>query len=122
MPLTVYGPPVALVTRARLEQELQVARGRWRIAMRVFLLGGGALFLSMMAAGLAKSHARAAEATLVELRRDFDPADRRGLAELEAQVRAASRAGIARGLGVIAIMVGGIALTMFILESIVWVF
>ncbi len=122
LPPAVHGPPVALVTRARLEQELDVVRGRWRIAMRVFLLGGGALFLSVMALGLVRSHERAAVATLAELSRDHDPADRRGLAELEAQVRAASRAGIARGIGVIGIMVAGLALTMFILESIVWVF
>ncbi|HWB78841.1 MAG TPA: hypothetical protein VG755_27960 [Nannocystaceae bacterium] len=122
LPPAVYGPPVALVTRQRLEAELRVVQGRWRIIMRIFLLGGGALFLSVMAWGLVKSHERAAIDTLTELRRDHDPADRQGLVELEAQVRAAARAGIARGLGVIAIMVGGIALTMFILESIVWVF
>jgi hypothetical protein len=122
LPPAIYGPPVALVTRPRLEQELLVSQGNWRVVMRIFLLGGGGIFLSVMAMGLVKSHERAAMATLAELRRDFDPADVRGLAELEAQVRAAARAGIARGLGVIGIMVMGIALTMFILESIVWVF
>ncbi|MBC8072351.1 MAG: hypothetical protein IAG13_28775 [Deltaproteobacteria bacterium] len=122
LPAAIHGPPVALVTRERLETELGVVRGRWRIAMRVFLLGGGALFLGVMAVGMVRSHRRAAALTLAELRRDHDPADLRGLAEVESQVIAASRAGIARGMAVIAIMVGGIALTMFILESLVWVF
>jgi hypothetical protein len=121
LPATVYGPPVALVTRPRLEEELAQTQGRARIAMRIFLLGGGALFLGAMAIGMIRSHRRAAAVTLEELRREVD--DDPGVqAKLEAQVRQATRAGILRGFAVIGIMVGGIALTMFILERIVWVF
>lgn len=121
LPASVYGPPVALVTRPRLEQELARTQGRARIGMRIFLLGGGALFLGAMAVGMVRSHRRAVDLTLAELRRDAD-GDPAAQAALEAQVHRAARAGIARGFAVIGIMVGGIALTMFILERIVWVF
>ncbi|MFO0636446.1 MAG: hypothetical protein U0168_26750 [Nannocystaceae bacterium] len=121
LPPSIFGPPVAVATRPRLEQELLQQQGRWRTAMRVFLLGGGALFLGAMTLGMIRSHRRAAAATLAELGSDA-AADPQGYAALRQQVQAAARAGILRGLGVVAIMVGGIALTMFILESLVWVF
>lgn len=121
LPPSIFGPPVAVATRPRLEQELQVLQGRWRVAMRVLLLGGGALFLGAMTLGMIRSHRRAAAATLAELGSDA-AADPEGYAALQKQVEAAARAGIWRGLGVVAIMIGGIALTMFILESLVWVF
>ncbi len=120
LPAAVFGPPIALVTRPRLEEELARTQGRARLAMRFFLLGGGALFLGAMTLGMVRSHSRAAAVTLAELRRD--PGDAGVQANLELQVRRAARAGMLRGFGVIAIMVGGIALTMFILERIVWVF
>jgi len=120
LPAAVYGPPVALVTRPRLEEELARRQGQARIAMRIFLLGGGAIFLGVMALGMIRSHSRAAELTLAELREDAT--DAAAIAELEQQVRGAARAGILRGFGVIGIMVGGIALVMFILERIVWVY
>ncbi len=121
LPTEIFGPPVALVTRPRLEQELARTQGRARIGMRVFLLGGGALFLGAMAVGMIRSHRRAADVTLGELRLDTAMApDER--AELEGELRRAARAGMLRGFGVIGIMASGIALTMFILERIVWVF
>jgi hypothetical protein len=120
LPAAVYGPPVALVTRPRLEQELARTQGRARVGMRVFLLGGGAIFLGLMALGMIRSHARAAELTLAALREDAT--DTVAMAELEQQVRSAARAGMLRGFGVIGIMIGGIALVMFILERIVWVY
>lgn len=121
LPPSIFGPPVAVATRPRLDEELRRVQGRWRIAMRVLLLGGGGAFLAFMTIGMIRSHRRATEATLAELRNDAS-VDDETRAQLEAQVRGAARAGIARGLGVVAIMVGGIALTMFILENLVWVF
>jgi hypothetical protein len=120
LPPAVYGPPLALVTRPRLEEELARKQGAARIGMRIFLLGGGAIFLATMAFGMIRSHSRTAEQTLAELRQDAGDATQ--LAELEHQIHAAARAGILRGFGVIGIMVGGIALVMFILERIVWVY
>ena len=43
-------------------------------------------------------------------------------AEAERLVAQATRAGLLRGLGVIAVMVGALALTVFILESLLWVY
>jgi hypothetical protein len=121
LPARVIGPPVALATRGRLEEELVRTQGNARIWMRVFLLGGGALFLGAMAVGLVRSHRRAAAQALAEVRREHgqDPEE---VQRLEAGIRSAMRAGIGRGFGVLGIMVGGIALTMFILERLVWVF
>lgn len=121
LPVTVYGPPVALVTRERLEQELAVVQGRWKIGMRVFLLGGGGLFLVVLTWLMIRSHRVAAQVTFGELARVYghDPEMR---AEAERLVAQATRAGLLRGLGVIAVMVGALALTVFILESLLWVY
>lgn len=121
LPTRVIGPPVAVATRARLEEELARKQGMARIWMRVFLLGGGALFLGAMAVGIIRSHRRAAAQAVAELRSDRGQ-DPQELARLEAGIRSAARAGIGRGFAVLGIMVGGIALTMFILERLVWVF
>ncbi len=121
LPATVYGPPVALVTRERLEQELAVVQGRWKTGMRVFLLGGGGLFLVVLTWLMIRSHRVAAQVTFGELARMYgnDPQQR---AEAERLVAEATRAGLVRGLGVIAVMVGALALTVFILESLLWVY
>lgn len=121
LPARVIGPPVALATRGRLEAELVRTQGNARIWMRVFLLGGGGLFLGAMAFGIVRSQRRAAAQALAEVRRERGP-DPQEAAQLEGHIRSAARAGIARGFGVLGIMVGGIALTMFILERLVWVF
>lgn len=121
LPPAIWGPPVALATRERLEAELAVVQGRWKNFMRVFLLGGGGLFLALLTWGMVASHRRAAQMTFGELARAYghDPAMR---AEAERLVADATRAGLLRGLGVISIMVGALALTVFILESLVWVY
>jgi hypothetical protein len=121
LPATVYGPPVALATRERLEQELAVVQSRWKTGMRVFLLGGGGLFLATLTWLMIRSHRVAAQVTFGELARMYgdDPAMR---AEAERLVAQATRAGLLRGAGVIAVMVGALALTVFILESLLWVY
>jgi hypothetical protein len=70
---------------------------------------------------MVRSHRVAAQVTFGELSRMYgnDPEAR---AEAERLVADATRAGLLRGLGVIAIMVGALALTVFILESLVWVY
>jgi len=121
LPPAIWGPPVALATRPRLEQELAVVQGRWKIGMRVFLLGGGGLFLLALTWTMMVSHRRAAQETFGELARIYgDDAEAR--AEAERLVADATRAGLLRGLGVIAVMAGALALTVFILESLVWVY
>jgi hypothetical protein len=121
LPAEIWGPPVALTTRERLDGELAVVQGRWKMFMRVFLLGGGGLFLVLLTWFMVRSHRVAAQLTFGELARTYghDPEVR---AEAERLVAEATRAGLLRGLGVIAIMVGTLALTVFILESLVWVY
>jgi hypothetical protein len=121
LPASIWGPPVALVTRERLEGELAVVQRGWKMFMRVFLLGGGGLFLVLLTFFMVRSHRVAAQVTFGELSRMYgnDPEAR---AEAERLVADATRAGLLRGLGVIAIMVGALALTVFILESLVWVY
>jgi len=121
LPAAIWGPPVALVTRERLEGELAVVQHRWKMFMRVFLLGGGGLFLVLLTWFMVRSHRVAAQVTFGELSRMYGH-DPEAQAEAERLVADATRAGLVRGLGVIAIMVGALALTVFILESLVWVY
>lgn len=117
---SIYGPPTALATRPRLEAEVARVQHQWHLGMRVFLLGGGLVFLGTMAASMVRSHRRAAALTLAEITRQETDAGQRE--QLAREVRTASRAALARGFGVIAIMFAALVLTVFILESMVWVF
>ncbi len=116
----VFGPPTGLSTRPRLEAEVVRVQHQWHVAMRVFLLGGGLVFLAAMASSMISSQRRASELTLAELRsQEPDPAAR---AAITREIHAASRAAIARGFGILAMMFAALVLTVFILESLVWVF
>lgn len=119
LPITVHGPPTALVTHDRDVAALAARQRNWTVGLRFFLLGGGGLFLIAMTWTMVRSHSRAALATLRELER-LDDCETR-LDALE-QVRRARRTALLRGLGVIAVMAGGLGLTTLMLESLLWVF
>jgi hypothetical protein len=119
LPITVYGPPTALVTHERDVEALTQKQRRWTIGLRFFLLGGGGLFLVAMTWAMVRVHGRAALTTMRELEQLTEGEAR---AEAMQHVRRARRAALARGLGVVAVMAAGLALTTIMLESLLWVF
>ena len=117
LPLSAYGPEVALVNRERILDEMAVKKRRWTIAVRWILLGGGGLFLVLMTLTMMRAHARGATSTLAELEQITDEDSR---AEAELTVRQAQRAALLRGLGVIAVMAAALAGATLLLESLMW--
>jgi hypothetical protein len=119
LPLRVHEPPLQLVTRQRDLDEMARFQHRWTIGMRIFLLGGGGLFLIAMTFAMMRAHADAAKATMAAIER---------LGDVEASLEAANdlarsrRAAFWRGVAVIAVMAGGLLLTTIMLESLLWVF
>lgn len=119
LPTTVHGPPTALVTRDRDLRALAEKQRRWTIGLRIFLLGGGGLFLVAMTWIMVRAHERAAASTQRELERLTHGEGRSHVLE---QIRRARRVALLRGLGVVAVMAGGLVLTSIMLESLVWIF
>jgi hypothetical protein len=113
LPVTIYGPPTALNTRPREDASLVERKLIWKMALRWFLLGGGALFLLAMVIAMSAAHASSARKTLVELDNISD--EERAL--LESHVRGARRGALVRGMGVIVVMAGGLVLTVLMLET-----
>jgi len=119
LPVQVFGPPTALVTRAREESCLAAEKRTWTLGLRWFLLGGGGLFLAVMTGLMLRSHARAAERTLTELQGLVEDGEH---VEMAQHVRVALRAALLRGAGVIAVMASALILTVMLLESLLWEF
>ncbi len=113
LPVEVFGPPTALVTRPREEAALAARKHAWRIGLRIYLLGGGALFLVALSVSLVRGQRRLADATAAEMARDGDPLDPETVAALDR----ARRSVLLRGLGVVAVMACALVLTLAMLES-----
>ena len=114
LPIAVYGPPTVLNTRPREDAALAARKMAWRIGLRWFLLGGGGLFLLVLAVVMVRSHGEAARITLEELRRSADEEDEEVVRE---HVRQAQRAAMTRGVAVLAVMAAGLVLTLMMLEN-----
>lgn len=119
LPLRVHGPPLALATRQRDLEAMAKRKRRWTLGLRVYMLGGGGLFLLAMTIAMIRAHAAAAASTTAELQRLDGVSDE---TEIVGEVERARRAALVRGFGVIAIMAAGLLLTTFMLESLLWVF
>jgi len=119
LPVQVFGPPTALVTRAREESLLAAERRTWTLGLRWFMLGGGGLFLAAMTALMLRSHALAAERTMRELQSLVGDEE---LIDIRRHIRAALRGALLRGAGVIAVMAGALILTVMLLENLLWEF
>lgn len=117
LPVAVYGPPTALVTREREHAAMEARKRRWTIGLRIFLLGGGGLFLAAMTLLMVRAHGRVARSTLRELERLTPEAHVR----VAAEVARARRAALLRGMGMVAVMAAGLVVTTVMLESLVWV-
>lgn len=117
LPVEVYGPPTLLRTRERDEAALLAYKRAWIIGLRIFVFGGGGLYLAAMAWLMLRSHARDASATLAELRALADDGERESL---EQGVHQARRASMARGVLVIVVMAVGLVIAVLALEILVW--
>lgn len=118
LPVTVHNPPVALATRQRELDTLAQWQRRWTIGLRIFLLGGGGLFLAAMTWSMVRAHAKAAERTT----RALEQLGERAEVGLAQDVARARKQALARGLGVVVVMAAGLVLTTIMLESLVWIF
>jgi hypothetical protein len=117
LPPRVHGPPTLLSTRDRDRTAMADSKRRWTIGLRIYMLGGGGLFLLAMTWVMVRSHGAGAATTLRELAEFNEGADQESLAT---HVRRAQRAALLRGLGVVAVMAGGIILTVVLLENLLW--
>lgn len=117
LPLSAYGPEVAVVNRDRVLLAMATKKRNWTIAMRWVLLGGGGLFLMLMTLTMMRSHAKAAESTMAALARITDEDER---ADAHLEVSRAKRAALFRGLGVVAVMALGLVGATLLLESLLW--
>ncbi len=109
LPVEVLGPPVAHTTRVREEQALADRKARWVDGVRWFLLGGGGSFLFLTCVLIFWSHSRSAR-ELAEASGD----------DIKAEVRAAQRAVLVRGMALVVTMALGLVLTMAVLDKLLW--
>ncbi len=125
----VHGPPHALDTRAREDTEMAEFKRRWTLGIRWFLLGGGGLFILVMSALLWRNQRRLELQTsralgLVE-KRD-SPLDRASqldaeeLADQSMMIARSRQQLLVRGVLLIVLAVCTLALTLVMLEALVW--
>ena len=119
LPIEIHGPPTLLRSRERDLAAMAAYKRSWTIGLRIFLLGGGALFLAAMTVLMIRSHDRDATATLEELQCLNEGVERE---QLEAHVHAARRAALLRGLLVVGMMAVGLVSASLLLENLVWEF
>ncbi|MCX4245043.1 hypothetical protein [Paraliomyxa miuraensis] len=118
LPVEVHGPPLLLSTRERDLLAMREHKLRWIFGLRLFVFGGGGLYLVAMTVLMLRSHARDGEATIAELRASMPEGEEREL--LEADVRRSKHAGMMRGLLVVAAMAAGLVTAVLLLEILVW--
>ncbi|MCR9163328.1 MAG: hypothetical protein ACE37F_34890 [Nannocystaceae bacterium] len=117
LPLSAYGPQVAIVNRDRVLDAMATKKRTWTLAMRGVLLGGGGLFLALMTFTMMRSHAKGAESTMAALAKITDEDER---ADARAEIGRAKRAALMRGLGVIIVMALALIGVTILLESLLW--
>ena len=130
----VHGPPQALNTRAREDETLAAFKRRWTVGVRWFLLGGGGLFIVVMSAMVWRNQRRLEIQTSAALglaagrKRDplagepveLESEDEELLADQSLSLLRSRREILARGVFTIALMVAALALTVAMLEALVW--
>ncbi len=117
LPLSAYGPEVAIVNRDRVLDAMATKKRNWTLAMRGVLLGGGGLFLVLMTLTMMRSHAKGAESTMAALAKTTDEDEQ---ADARADVARAQRTALMRGLGVIVVMALALIGVTILLESLLW--
>lgn len=117
LPPRVLGPPLALATIERDREALAAWKARWIVGLRLYMIGGGSLFLLAITALMLRAHGKGARSTLAELA-EHDADDAREA--LMAHVARARRDALLRGLGILAIMAGALVTTVLLLEKLLW--
>jgi hypothetical protein len=108
LPVAVYGPALALTTREREEQAVVGRRALYKQLLRWFLLGGGGVFLAIMASVAALEARRAGRALATDAGADGIPAG----------VLASSPRGIVlRAVGILVVMAVSLFMTILLLEN-----
>lgn len=118
----VHGPPQALNTRAREDLDTATSKRNWTLAVRWFLLGGGGLFIFVMATMVWRNQRQLERQTTEAL--GFVPGtkmpDDEMFADHSLALTRARREMIGRGLLTIGIMTAALLMTVLLLESLVW--
>ncbi|MCA9684455.1 MAG: hypothetical protein KC457_19835, partial [Myxococcales bacterium] len=124
----VHGPPQALSTRVREEQDLARRKRIWTVAIRWFLLGGGALFILAMTMMIWRNQKRLEAQTSAALglvagapgESVIDQLDEDTFADQSLAIMQARRQVLTRGVLTVALMTAALLLTLAMLESLVW--
>jgi hypothetical protein len=118
----VHGPPQALNTRAREDLDTATSKRNWTLAVRWFLLGGGGLFIFVMATMVWRNQRKLERQTTEAL--GFVPGtkvpDDEMFADHSLALTRARREMIGRGVLTIGIMTAALLMTVLLLESLVW--
>lgn len=118
----VHGPPQALNTRAREDVDMATSKRNWTMAVRWLLLGGGGLFIFVMAVMVWRNQRLLERRTTEAL--GFVPGTKmpndEAFTEHSLALTRARREMIARGLLSIGIMTAALLMTVYLLESLVW--
>ncbi|WP_434417705.1 hypothetical protein [Nannocystis pusilla] len=112
LPVEIHGPPTALSTRSREDEDMAALRRLWAGRVRLLLLGGGGLFLAVTTLLIVVSHRGAAERLAREMLGQGP--------EVAAEVRKAQRSVLWRALGLLASMAFGLVLTAAVLDKLFW--
>jgi hypothetical protein len=116
----VFGPPVALDTRAREVATLADFKQRWLVRIRVWLFGGGGAFIALLA-GLVWRHQRQFERqTSAALGLAEGPRDEEVFADQSLALQRARREIVGRGVITILLWVAMLIITIMMLEKLVW--
>lgn len=117
LPVEVHGPPTLTRTRERDEAALLAYKRAWIWGLRIFVFGGGGLYMIAMTVLMLRTQSRDASATLAELQSLTDGSEREAAEE---GVRQAQRATMARGMIVVLVMAAGLVVAVLALETLVW--
>jgi hypothetical protein len=116
LPVEVLGPPPALSTMVREQDDLAARRRAWALGIKWFLLGGGGLFLAATMALVVISHRRAAAHLTREILGDGASAS----AEIAREIARAQRAVLLRAVALVVTMALGLVLTVVVLDKLLW--
>ncbi|MCA9661371.1 MAG: hypothetical protein KC486_23730 [Myxococcales bacterium] len=114
LPIQVIGPPLAITTFEREQADLVAAKVAWYSGLRWGLLGGGGLFLLLLALLILVRHGSTAKATAEALGSAGDDP------EIAAAINSARRGALVRMWAVVVVMGLGLVLVAVALERIVW--
>jgi len=117
LPVKVFGPPTAMVTRARDLEDMDKFKQLWAKRIRGALLGGGGLFLVLMTLAMMWNQTRTAAAALKAF--EAETAEDDSTAQLRQAIRSAQRQALGRSIALVLIMATALALTSFMLEHLV---